>query len=78
MLLWRPYSPSGYQMAITIGHFENIIRTAIDTIIFVHTINLVKVSFDPAKNYGNVLERGLWFERAQDFEFETAKLWEDD
>jgi hypothetical protein len=32
----------------------------------------VKISYDPAKNEGNIQERGLSFERAADFDFETA------
>jgi hypothetical protein len=34
----------------------------------------VEVSFDPAKNARNIRERGLSFERAADFAFETAIL----
>lgn len=36
------------------------------------TINAVEISFDPAKNDRNIRERGLSFERAVDFDFETA------
>lgn len=38
----------------------------------VRTINAVEVSFDPAKSERNVRERGLSFERAAEFDFETA------
>jgi uncharacterized DUF497 family protein len=38
----------------------------------------VKLTYDPAKSERNVQERGLSFERARDFDFETAKFWEDD
>ena len=38
----------------------------------------MKVSYDFAKSERNVRERSLSFERARDFEFETAKFWEDD
>ncbi len=30
------------------------------------------ISYDPAKNERNIRERGLSFDRASDFEFETA------
>lgn len=35
------------------------------------------IEFDPAKNAKNIAERGLRFERAVDFDFETAKIWQD-
>lgn len=35
------------------------------------------ISYDPAKNERNIAERGLSFERAADFDFETAKIRED-
>jgi uncharacterized protein len=38
----------------------------------------VEVTFDPAKNERNIKERGLSFERAADFDFETAVFVEDD
>jgi len=38
----------------------------------------MKLSYDQAKSERNVRERGLSFERARDFDFETAKFWEDD
>jgi uncharacterized DUF497 family protein len=34
----------------------------------------LEVTFDPAKNERNIRERGLSFERAQDFDFKTAFL----
>jgi uncharacterized DUF497 family protein len=37
----------------------------------------VEVAFDPVKNERNVRERGLSFERAADFDFETAIRVED-
>jgi uncharacterized DUF497 family protein len=43
----------------------------------VHTLNTVKLVYDPAKSERNAQERGLSFERAHDFDFETAKFWED-
>jgi uncharacterized DUF497 family protein len=33
----------------------------------------VKIEYDPAKNERNITERGLPFDRAADFEFETAE-----
>lgn len=33
---------------------------------------MVEITFDPAKNQRNLRERGLPFERAAEFEFETA------
>ena len=38
----------------------------------------MKLSYDPAKSQRNERERGLSFERVRDFDFETAKFWEDD
>ena len=35
------------------------------------------IEFDPAKNAKNIAERGLSFRRAVDFDFETAKTWQD-
>jgi uncharacterized DUF497 family protein len=32
------------------------------------------ITFDPAKNERNIRERGLFFERAADFDFETALI----
>jgi uncharacterized protein (DUF4415 family) len=37
----------------------------------------MKIEFDPAKNAKNIAECGLSFEYAVDFDFETAKLWQD-
>ena len=38
----------------------------------------MKLAYDPGKNERNERERGLSFERARDFDFETAKYWPDD
>ena len=35
------------------------------------------IDFDPAKNNANVAVRGLSFNRASDFDFDTAIIWED-
>ena len=35
-------------------------------------------SYDPAKSDKNALERGISFEMVRDFDFETAKFWQDD
>jgi uncharacterized DUF497 family protein len=37
----------------------------------------MEISYDPAKNARNIAERGLSFDRAADFDFDTAKLWQD-
>ena len=37
----------------------------------------MEITYDPAKNAGNIESRGLSFERAVDFEFQTALLWLD-
>lgn len=37
----------------------------------------MNISFDPAKSERNIAERGLPFERAADFDFGTAKFWQD-
>jgi uncharacterized DUF497 family protein len=37
----------------------------------------MEIDFDPAKNERNIRERGLSFERAADFDFATALLWQD-
>jgi uncharacterized DUF497 family protein len=37
----------------------------------------MKIEFDSAKNTKNIAERGLGFERAVDFDFETALIWID-
>jgi uncharacterized protein len=38
----------------------------------VHTIRSVRITFDPAKSERNLRLRGLPFERAADFKFESA------
>lgn len=35
----------------------------------------MEIEFDPAKNERNIRERGLSFERAADFDFETAGIY---
>lgn len=35
------------------------------------------IHYDPAKNDWNVRERGLSFEQAAEFDFETAIFWQD-
>jgi uncharacterized DUF497 family protein len=35
------------------------------------------IEFDPAKNAANLRDRGLPFELAADFDFETALIWQD-
>lgn len=37
----------------------------------------MEIAYALAKNEKNIRERGLSFERAADFDFETAKLWLD-
>lgn len=37
----------------------------------------MEIAFDPAKNQRNIELRGISFERAADFEFETALTWLD-
>lgn len=37
----------------------------------------MEISYDAAKNEHNIEDRGLSFERAADFDFETAKIRED-
>lgn len=37
----------------------------------------MNISYDPAKNARNIKERGLSFNRVADFDFETAKIWQD-
>ena len=34
----------------------------------------MKIAYDPAKNEKNIRERGLSFDRARDFDFESARL----
>ena len=38
----------------------------------------MRIEFDPAKSAWNLRERGLPFERAAEFDFETALIWIDD
>ncbi len=38
----------------------------------------MKIAFVPGKNLRNVADRGLPFERAAEFDFDDAKVWEDD
>lgn len=38
----------------------------------------MEISFDLTKSQRNLLERGLSFEKAEAFDFETAKFWLDD
>ena len=37
----------------------------------------MKIDFDPTKSERNIRERGLSFERASDFDFATAHIWQD-
>jgi len=37
----------------------------------------MKIEFDPAKNAKNILERGISFELAAEFDLATAKIWAD-
>ena len=37
----------------------------------------MKIEFDPAKNDVNIRERGLSFELAGEFDFDTAVMWQD-
>ncbi len=37
----------------------------------------MEISFDPAKNARNIRERGLSFERAAEFEWNSAMVYED-
>ena len=37
----------------------------------------MEIEFDPTKNEKNLRERGLSFDRAGDFDFSTAQLWQD-
>lgn len=43
----------------------------------VTTIRSVHIDFDPGKNDTNIRERGLPFERAVDFDFDTAIVKQD-
>ena len=42
-----------------------------------HTISAMEITFDPNKNASNIESRGLSFERASDFDFQTAVIWID-
>ena len=35
------------------------------------------IEFDPAKNAANIKDRGLSFESAGEFDFGTARIWQD-
>lgn len=35
------------------------------------------IDFDPTKNERNIAERGLPFDRAAEFDFATARIWQD-
>lgn len=37
----------------------------------------MRIAFDPIKNERNIAERGLGFDRAADFDFATARVWQD-
>lgn len=37
----------------------------------------MEISYDTAKSERNIAERELSFERAADFDFETANIWQD-
>ena len=37
----------------------------------------MRTEFDPAKNLRNIIQRGLSFERANEFEFDTALIEQD-
>ncbi|GAB1394793.1 BrnT family toxin [Rhodocyclaceae bacterium] len=37
----------------------------------------MEISYDPDKNTRNIVERSLSFDRVADFDFDTAKLWQD-
>jgi hypothetical protein len=37
----------------------------------------MKIDYDPAKNAKNIEERGLSFELAEEFNFESALIWQD-
>ena len=37
----------------------------------------MEITYDPAKNASNIELRGLSFERAADFDFQTAVIWID-
>lgn len=43
----------------------------------VHTVIGMEISYDPTQNGCNIADRSLSFERAADFDFETAVIWVD-
>ena len=38
----------------------------------------MKITYDPAKSERNIRERGLSFERAREFDFGTATVWDEE
>ncbi|WP_238527315.1 BrnT family toxin [Methylomonas methanica] len=46
-------------------------------LVFVYTLTVMIIDFDPAKNARNIRERGLGFERAADFDWVGAIAMED-
>ncbi len=42
--------------------------------IFVHTICVVRIAYDPDKNQRNIADRQLSFDLASEFDFETALI----
>jgi hypothetical protein len=38
----------------------------------------VRITYDAAKNERNLRERGLSFERAAEFDFDTATIWDEE
>jgi hypothetical protein len=38
----------------------------------------VKITYDPVKNEWSIRERGLSFDRAAEFDFETATMWDEE
>lgn len=45
---------------------------AVDTALFVHTINTLRYEHDPKKLAANVAGHGVWFHEADDFDWESA------
>lgn len=37
----------------------------------------MEITYDPVKNASNIADRSLPFERAAEFDFSTAKIWQD-
>jgi uncharacterized DUF497 family protein len=52
-------------------------RMFLTSLFFVTTIKYMKITFDPEKSNKNNRERGLLFDRAIDFDWETAVYSED-